>query len=812
MDAPSAMGKNPAPMTEARLDALTSGATRLSARRVEIFASAPNDPRSRRPIDWIRVVASLLLLIVITVLSKVGSDLDTGLYDVLIAFPGFMHVLWLAGFWLALAWSIALILAAAFSHRQLVAAEGAGASALAVLACAVVAEITVGDASHVFESMIDTDGPPSFPPATLAVTAAVITTMAPYVTLPLRQFGRLLLTAQFVGAMFLGVTLGSGAVAALAIGWMAGSVAHLAAGSPGGFPTVGRVGRALRQLGVVIDDLNPVVMRRDGVAFLTGFDNAGEVLVKVYGRDAWDGELLASIWRQLWYRDSRSSVRLSRTEYVEHEGFMTFFAARAGANVPEVVTAGRADNGDALIVVRLGGTPLDRDDPSLGTDEVDALWSELAILHSGGIAHHRIDLDRVIRHGDGTAGFADLSSATVRSDDEDMLKDHAQLFALTLLASGEPTAIAAARAALGDDELSRVLPYVQEAALPPVTRGALNERDIELDDVRNRLTEALGAEKADLVKLRRVTWGSIFNMALLTIAAYTIIGMLGGIDFEAFGAALQSANWWWLALALIIGQTPRISAAFSTMGSSMQPLPLGPTCALQFATCYINLTVPSSAGRVALTTRYFQRCGVPTATALSAGFIDTLAQTAIQITLFVLIFFASDIELDLSVATDQLSGLATIAMIAVAVLIVAVIVVLCVAPLRRRVLAPLREMKDAAQVLRVPSKVLHLFGGNLGSEIMFATTLAICTRAYGYEFPLSTFILINVVVSLFSSVIPVPGGIGVSEAGLSLGLTRAGVPSDTAFAIALSHRFITFYLPPIWGFMSYKWLIKHRFL
>ena len=31
-------------------------------------------------------------------------------------------------------------------------------------------------------------------------------------------------------------------------------------------------------------------------------------------------------------------------------------------------------------------------------------------------------------------------------------------------------------------------------------------------------------------------------------------------------------------------------------------------------------------------------------------------------------------------------------------------------------------------------------------------------------------------------------------------------------AIALSHRFITFYLPPIWGFMSYQWLIKHRFL
>jgi uncharacterized membrane protein YbhN (UPF0104 family) len=345
-----------------------------------------------------------------------------------------------------------------------------------------------------------------------------------------------------------------------------------------------------------------------------------------------------------------------------------------------------------------------------------------------------------------------------------------------------------------------------------MVHGALNRRDIDFDDVRKRLADTLGAEKVELVKLRRVTWGSLLNMALLTIAAYAIIGMLGGIDYEQFWNALKDANWWWLAFALFIGQLPRVSAAFSTMGSSRERLPLGPTVALQFATCYINLTVPSSAGRVALTTRYFQRNGVPIATALSAGFIDTLAQTLIQITIFVLIFFGSDVDYDLSVDTDQLSGLATIAMIALAALIVIVGIVAFVPSIRRRVLAPLKQMKEALVVLRMPTRVLELFGGNLGSEILFAITLAMVTRGFGYTLPLTTFLLINVVVSLFGAIIPGPGGIGVMEAGLTAGLTRAGVDSDTAFAIALSHRFITFYLPPIWGFMSYQWLIKHRFL
>ena len=52
----------------------------------------------------------------------------------------------------------------------------------------------------------------------------------------------------------------------------------------------------------------------------------------------------------------------------------------------------------------------------------------------------------------------------------------------------------------------------------------------------------------------------------------------------------------------------------------------------------------------------------------------------------------------------------------------------------------------------------------------------------------------------------------VAVAGLSLGLTRVGLPAETAFAIALTYRFATFYLPPIWGFMSYKWMTSRRYL
>jgi uncharacterized protein (TIRG00374 family) len=85
-------------------------------------------------------------------------------------------------------------------------------------------------------------------------------------------------------------------------------------------------------------------------------------------------------------------------------------------------------------------------------------------------------------------------------------------------------------------------------------------------------------------------------------------------------------------------------------------------------------------------------------------------------------------------------------------------------------------------------------------------------KAFGYDLPLSSLVLINTVVSLFAGLLPIPGGMGVSEAGLTLGLTTAGIPSDTAFAIALAYRFASFYLPPIWGYVCYDWLKKKRYL
>jgi hypothetical protein len=578
---------------------------------IQVFASSPSDPRARRPVDALRAVLYLLLLVLVALLAELGRDLEERVRVVLTTFPGFLKVVWLVAFRAAVAWSIVLLIIAAVRRRWALAAEGVVGAILALAGAALAATLMAGNADAVLRTLADADGPPVFPPGALAMANAVLAVFAPYVTMPFRRFGRVLLAAQLLGGLFLGATLALDAVASLLIGLLAGDVVHLVRGSPGGLPTVRRVRAALTDLGVEVDDLVPTAMRRDGVSFLAGRDAVGALDVKVYGRDAWEGELMASLWRLAWYRGSRRSSRPSRLEYVEHEGFMTFLAGHAGVRVPEIVTAGRAENGDALIVVRPVGPPLPSASPMLTPGQIRSLWMELGRLHGAGLSHQRIDLDRVALPGDDTAAFSDLSSASVRADPHDEVTDQVQLLALSVLTAGCDTSIEEARASLSDDRLRQLLPSLQAATVPPMVRSGLRRQHIDVDDLRGRLAKELGVDDVELTKIRRVTAKSLLSAALLAVAAYTIIGMLSGLDLRGFARDLADANWWWLAAALVVGQMPRVANAFSTMGSTTQALPLGPTTALQFATCYVNLAVPSSAGRIAITTRFFQRFGVP---------------------------------------------------------------------------------------------------------------------------------------------------------------------------------------------------------
>jgi uncharacterized protein (TIRG00374 family) len=163
-------------------------------------------------------------------------------------------------------------------------------------------------------------------------------------------------------------------------------------------------------------------------------------------------------------------------------------------------------------------------------------------------------------------------------------------------------------------------------------------------------------------------------------------------------------------------------------------------------------------------------------------------------------------NVDLHMPDDSAIGHGNILTLLAAIAGVVVLIVLiglAFPSVRRRIAERVKpwihEVRETVGSLRSPTKVLQVLGGNLGAEILFALTLALVLSAFHSPVPLGTLLVINVCVSLFAGLMPVPGGIGVTEGALITGLSAAGVDQATAFAVTISYRMITFYLPPIWG-------------
>ena len=123
-----------------------------------------------------------------------------------------------------------------------------------------------------------------------------------------------------------------------------------------------------------------------------------------------------------------------------------------------------------------------------------------------------------------------------------------------------------------------------------------------------------------------------------------------------------------------------------------------------------------------------------------------------------------------------------------------------------------RTSERRASRLRASDKLALLIGGSLATELLFATALGIFANAIGYDIWLADLLVINISVSLLASFVPVPGGIGVAELGLTVWLVAAGMPDEAAFAAAVLYRVATFYVPPLWGFFAMRWLQRNSLL
>jgi uncharacterized membrane protein YbhN (UPF0104 family) len=781
-----------------------------AALELRVFSSPRGGPHYRRATDVLLLVPAMVGIVAL-VLAYPPGPLERSVVSLLAAIPDWLSPV-ASFFYDLLALAAVLALASALvARRWFVLAQTLASLVLSVLAALGAARLALGHRPNLEHILASGTRAPDFPGVRLAVVATVLLAISPHLVQPLQRVDRWLLFLGFTGALVVDGTSPSGNLAGLLIAVVGAAGGRLVFGTSAGRPSATDIEASLAELRVTARGLRPDERQQAGVVVFRGTDrDREELLVKVHGRDAYDNQLLEKLWRLLWHADGGPSLRLGRRDAVEHEGLATLLARTAGVRTHEVLRAGTTARGDAVLVLR----GQDRRLTSATGEQVWECWRALDRLHGANIAHRRLDT-WTVAHVDGQLGFVDFASATTTPTPDQLATDRAQLLVTTAALAGSSTALRSALDVLGRDGLARLLPYLQRAALESELQQATEASGIDVDDLRKEAAALVGQEEPGLVRLRRVTWRSLVQAGLLILAAFAVLSFATGIDYDQFVDGLSDATWSWIAVGFIVAQTPRVSQAVATLGSVAADLRFGPVYAMQLATGYMNLALPSVAGRLAVNIRFFQRQGITPAAAVTSGAIDSFASTVVQAVLLTLLLLFSESTLDLQLESPSSRVLATIAILA-ALVVAAIAAAALVRRLRTAVIDRVRrwwpEARAALAALRSSNKLALLLTGSIATEVLFAATLGLFALGLGTRIGITDLLVINLSISLFASLIPIPGGIGVTELGLTVGLTTAGMSEEAALATALLYRVAVFYLPPVWGFFALRWLQRNQYL
>ena len=803
-----------------------AGPSLLRGWRSLLFAPVGDGQRRRRGSDGARLAGAILALVCCVLVIRFNSRIDEAIVQVINPPPRsitwLVTVVYQAG---SLGVAIVLVALALVARRWEIARD----IALSVAGTAAVSGILVlllgsrgGRPSGIVINGYDL----SFPVLRIALFMAVTTAALPYLARTVQRLIELFIALVALASAVGGHGLPLNVLGSLAIGWGVTAAVRLIFGSPLGLPSTDDVRLLLEELGIRSSDVHAVTRQVWGVAKYEATetdlaDSPGRRIgIAVYGRDAADARLLTKAGRFLFYRDSGPALMLTRLQQVEHEAYLTMRAGQVGAAVPEIGAAGTAGpSKDALLVCRLpAGTALsDADAAHISDVTLDDLYRQLLVLRRARIAHGAISGDALLVDSTAkTIVVADFRNASASASPDQLDRDMAGAMAATAVAVGAERAADSAARCLTPEMLEGALRHLHKPALDPALGRSLRGQRGLLEEVRQRAAQAASIDLPKLVEPRRVSWPTLIMMVGTLIGGWALIGVL--IDVSQSFDTVIGADWLWVIMTFVLAQLVYVASAVEGIGSVPGPLPFARAVAVEVAKAFSALA-GGTAAVFATRVRFYQQQGYDASVALSSGAIMATSSWIAKGTLFLvaLPFAWGSIHLE---ATPQSGGNSKLVWIilAVVVLVALVIGVALAVPRLRRLAAEKARPKvrdiwgNLKGIASSPRKLVLLVGGSFGQELFVAMALSVSLRAFDDHLRLPVLIVVITLAAMIGGIAPSPGGMGVVEAGLILGLTAAGVSEADATAAVFIQRLFTSYLPPIWGWATLVWMRKREYL
>ena len=260
--------------------------------------------------------------------------------------------------------------------------------------------------------------------------------------------------------------------------------------------------------------------------------------------------------------------------------------------------------------------------------------------------------------------------------------------------------------------------------------GGRDQLDDRLEELRDVGAEATGTEAPELRRLYRVQPRSLLMAVGALVGVGVLLSRVG--DPVVFWDTVKNAEWWFVALAFLLGIATDVAFGITFLGNVPIRLPVWPSIELQSAMSFSNLAVPVAAD-TALQVRFLQKNGLDLPSAVAAGgILSSVSEIIVQVGLLFLAIWLAPDSIDFGrIDTNQI---VVVVLIVVLLVGVATAVIFGVRRIRHAVLPQIqRALLTVWSAVKTPSRLALLIGGNVVAQCLYAASLLACVEAYGAQ-------------------------------------------------------------------------------
>ena len=333
------------------------------------------------------------------------------------------------------------------------------------------------------------------------------------------------------------------------------------------------------------------------------------------------------------------------------------------------------------------------------------------------------------------------------------------------------------------------------------------------------------------VKIGRWRWrlgAAAASLALViagTVSAVMVDGDSGqdltGL-LRVIGSDLLRLRWQFAIIVVLLGAAHYLAAALAARAASGLELRTGEAILVQLAASAADRLTPGGLGAAAVDARYFNRRGLTLPAALGAVVSLHVLGPITDVAVLALVIFGGS-WIGLNGGAHELHALAANASHLVAPLrspwtwLVAAIVLAAVLIGRRlRKSRPRRDWKTfwtpIRDLARHPARLATLATASGATTLVLAFAFAASVAMVPGPFPaagLGALVIAFMLGTAAGTAVPLPAGLGTTEAALIAVLISLHVPAAAAVQQVLIFRVITFWLPAVIGVLATRRL-RHR--